>query len=95
MHAYYRRLAVQLAFGSSSTAILCMIDTSLARTYYSKQQKFKGEKFRGLLGSSGMWGKVLQFFPSPPSYIHGFPTLQNSYKSVSTKASRSSREFSY
>ena len=41
---------------------------------------FKGEKFRGLLGSSGMQGKALQFFPSPPLYIHGFPTLQNSYE---------------
>ena len=43
-------------------------------------KSFEGEKFRGLLGSSGMRGKVLQFFPSPPSYIHGFPTLQNSYE---------------
>jgi len=27
-----------------------------------------------------MWGKVLRFFPSPPSYIHGFTTLKNSYE---------------
>ena len=40
----------------------------------------KRQKFRGLLGSSGMRGKVSRFFPSPPSYIHGFPTLQNSYE---------------
>jgi len=31
-------------------------------------KSFKGEKFRGLLGSSGMRGKVLRFFPSPSSY---------------------------
>ena len=41
-------------------------------------KSFEDEKFRGLLGSSGIWGKVSQIFPSPPSYIHGFPTLQNS-----------------
>ena len=41
---------------------------------------FKGEKFCGLLGSSGIQGKVSQFFFIPPSYIHGFPTLQNSYE---------------
>ena len=32
-------------------------------------KSFEGEKFRGLLG---MRGKVLQFFPSPPSYIHEY-----------------------
>jgi len=59
-------------------------------------KSFEGEKFRGLLGSSGMWGKVLQFFPSPHSYIHGFPIPQNSLAatSVSTKTSRYSGEFS-
>jgi len=40
-----------------------------------------------------MRGKVLRFFPSPPSYIHGFPTQQTA-TSVSTKTSRSSGEFS-
>jgi len=35
-------------------------------------KSFEGEKFRGLLSSSGMQGKVSQFFPLPPSYIHGF-----------------------
>ena len=29
-----------------------------------------------------MWGKVLRFFPSPPSYIHGFSTLQNNLECV-------------
>jgi len=43
-------------------------------------KSFEGEKFRSLLGSSDMRGKVLQFFPSSPSYTHGFPTLQNSYE---------------
>ena len=43
-------------------------------------KSFEGEKFRTLLGLSGMRGKVLQFFPSPLSLIHGFPTLQNSYE---------------
>jgi len=32
-------------------------------------KSFEGEKFCGLLGSSGMRGKVLRFFPSPPSYM--------------------------
>ena len=32
-------------------------------------KSFEGEKFRGLLGSSGMRGKVLRFFPSSPSYM--------------------------
>ena len=41
-------------------------------------KSFEGEKFRGLLCSSGMRGKVCDFFP--PSLIHGFPTLQNSYQ---------------
>ena len=31
-------------------------------------KSFEGEKFCGLLGSSGMRGKVLRFLPSPPSY---------------------------
>jgi len=39
--------------------------------------------------------KFCDFFPSPPSYTHGFPTLQNNYSltSVSTKVSHSSHEF--
>ena len=53
-------------------------------------KSFEGEKFRGFLGSSGMRGKVSRFFPSPPSYIHGFQTAT----SFSTKASHSSCEFS-
>jgi len=48
--------------------------------YTLNDKSFEGEKFHCLLGSSGMRVKVLQFFPSPPSYIHGFPTLQNSYE---------------
>ena len=32
-------------------------------------KSFEGEKFCGLLGSSGMQGKVSRFFPSPPSYM--------------------------
>ena len=31
-------------------------------------KSFEGEKFRGLLGSLGMRGKVSWFFPSPPSH---------------------------
>ena len=49
-------------------------------------KSFEGEKFHGLLDSSGMWGKVLRFFPSPPSCIHGFH-LYTTATSVSTKAS--------
>ena len=45
----------------------------------------KGEKFRDLLGPSGMWGKILQFFPSPPSYIHGFPTLPKQLQAFQRK----------
>ena len=41
--------------------------THVLHCKYHKRQKFRG------------W-KVLWFFPSPPSYIHGFPTLQNSYE---------------
>jgi len=37
--------------------------------YTVNDKSFEGEKFRGLLGSSGMWGKVSRFFPSPPSYM--------------------------
>ena len=48
--------------------------------YTVNDKSFEGERFRGLLGSSGMQGKVSRFFPSPPSLIHGFPTLQNSYE---------------
>ena len=45
--------------------------------YFTVNDKsFEGEKFCGLLGSSGMWGKFRDFFPSPLSYIHGFPTLR-------------------
>ena len=57
-------------------------------------KSFEVEKFRGLLGSSGMRGKVLRFFPSPPSYIHGFSISTKTATSVSTKTSRSSGEFS-
>ena len=38
---------------------------------YCKQQKFLG-----LLSSSGIWEKALQFFP----WLYGFLTLQNSYE---------------
>ena len=62
-----------------------------AKIYTINDKSFEGEKFRGLLGSSGMW--VSQFFPSLPSYIHGFPTLQNIYERF-TKALCSSHEFS-
>ena len=54
--------------------------TVLGKFYTGNDKSLEGEKFCGLLGSSGMWGKVLWFFPSPPSYIHGFPAVQNSYK---------------
>jgi len=52
----------------------------LCLCYTVNDKSFEDEKFRGLLGSSGMRGKFSRFFPSPPSYIHGFPTLQNSYE---------------
>ena len=32
-------------------------------------KSFESEKFRSLLGSSRMRGKVSRFFPSPPSYM--------------------------
>ena len=58
--------------------------SSMLLPRYCKRQKFREWKFQSLLGSSGMWGKISRFFPSPLSYIHGFrngfPTLQNSYK---------------
>ena len=45
-------------------------------------KSFEGEKFRSLLGSSGMWGKVSRFFSITTfclhTFMHGFPTLQNS-----------------
>jgi len=45
------------------------------------EKSFKGDKFCGLLGSSGMWGKFHDFFHHHVhSNIHGFPTIQNSYK---------------
>ena len=37
--------------------------------YTVNDKSFEGEKFRGLLGSSGMQGKVSRFFPSLPSYM--------------------------
>ena len=40
-----------------------------------------------------MWGKVLQFFPSPPSYIHGFQLYKTAMR-VSKKVLCSSRDFS-
>ena len=67
-----------------------MKDTIL---YTVNNKSFEGEKFRGLLGSSGMWGKVLQFFHHQ---LHTFMVFQL-YKmatSVSTEISLSSREFS-
>ena len=48
--------------------------------YTVNNKSFEGEKFCDFLDSSGMRGKVSRFFLSPPSYIHGFPTLQNSYE---------------
>jgi len=54
---------------------------NIAFDFYTVNDKnFEGEKFHSWLGSSGMCGKVLQFFPPPPSHIHGFPTLQDSYE---------------
>jgi len=56
-------------------------------------KSFEGEKFRGLLGSSGMRGKVLQFFHH---HLHTFMVFQlyKTAMSDSMKASHSSREFS-
>ena len=41
----------------------------MATTNTVNDKSFEGEKFRGLLGSSGMQGKVSRFFPSPLSYM--------------------------
>ena len=68
-----------------------MGDRSPANTVNNKS--LEDEKFRGLLGLSGVWRKVSRFFPSLPSYIHDFPTLQT-VTSVSTKVSHSSCELS-
>ena len=62
--------------------------------YTINDKGFEGEKFSSLLGSSGMWGKVLRFFPSPPSYTSMVFQLYKTAMSVSTRASHSSREFS-
>ena len=40
-------------------------------------KSFEGEKFRGLLSSSGMRGKVSRFFPLPPSYMSELSEEQN------------------
>jgi len=53
----------------------------------------KRQKFRGLLGLSVMRGKVSRFFPPPPSCIMVFQFYKTA-TSISTKALRSSREFS-
>ena len=42
-------------------------------------KSFEGEKFCSLLGSSGTWEKFHSFFPSPPSYIHGFPNHTSNF----------------
>jgi len=54
---------------------------------------FKGEKFRGLLGSSGMWGKVSRFLYH---HLHTSMIFQlyKTATSVSMKVLRSSHEFS-
>ena len=56
-------------------------------------KSFESEKFHGLLGSSGMWGKVSQFFNH---HLRTFMVFQlyKTATSISTKASRSSCEFS-
>jgi len=59
--------------------VMCTVKCNQS-SHTVNDKSFKGEKFRGLLGSSGMRGKVSQFFLSPPSYIHRFPNLQNSYE---------------
>jgi len=62
----------------------------LILNYTVNDKSFKGEKFRGLLGSSGMRGKVSRFFH------HQFMVFQlyKTATSVSTKTFRSSGEFS-
>jgi len=67
----------------------------LGSSYTVNDKSFKGEKFHGLLGSSGMWGKVSQFFPIM-TLIHTFMIFQlyKTATSVSMKASCSSCEFS-
>ena len=51
-----------------SIFILCIL-LCVSLQYTVNDKSFEGEKFRGLLGSSGMRGKVSRFFPSPPSYM--------------------------
>jgi len=48
---------------------------SIAHTVNDKS--FEGEKFLGLLSSSGRRGKVSRFFPSPPSYMSEHSEEQN------------------
>ena len=57
-------------------------------------KSFEGENFLGLLGSSGMWGKVLRFFPSPCTFIHSWLSVYKTATSISMKASRFSSELS-
>ena len=52
-------------------------------------KSFEGEKFCSLLSSSGMWEKVLQFYPLPPSNIHSFQLCKTATH-ISTKVSCSS-----
>ena len=61
--------------------------------YTINDKSFEGDKFRSLLGSSGMRGKVSRFFHY---HLHAFMVFQlyKTATSVSTKDLRSSREFS-
>ena len=61
-------------------SVICKILFKNANTVNDKS--FEGEKFRGLLGSSGMRGKVLQFFHH---HLHTFMVFQLYKTSISTK----------
>jgi len=75
--------------------VVCLIAESKMNlaAHTINEKTFEGEKFHGLLGSSGMWGKVSRFFHH---HLHTFMVFQlyKTATSVSTKVSHSSREFS-
>ena len=64
MHLIYLCNTDVVSVRSTLTMVVLQVVSHRATV---NNKSFEGEKFRGLLGSSGMRGKVSRFFPSPPS----------------------------
>ena len=80
---HYHRVNQQLVFCSFSPLVhpFCSWGRMFSSTKCLYKALLRIPGVNDKMGLSGIRETFRDFFPSPPLYIHGFPTLQNSYES--------------